>query len=76
MRQYLHVVHTHVCVRVCWNVNTCTWLTHNLKGNRSFVLKTVHFNSHLVNTRVLPLRGADEQDTVLVTIPDVDPLCV
>lgn len=52
------------------------WLTHNLKGNGGFVFKAVHFNSHLVNTGVLPLSGADKHDAVVVTVPDVDPLCI
>lgn len=51
-------------------------LTNDLNGDGGFVFKAVHFNSHLVNTRVVPLRCADKQDAVLVRVPDVDPLCV
>lgn len=51
-------------------------LTHNLKDEGGFVFKAVHFDSHLVNARVLPLSGADKHDAVLVAVPDVDPLCI
>lgn len=51
-------------------------LTNDLEGDVGFVFKAVHFNSHLINTGVLPLRCADKQDAVLVRVPDVDPLCI
>lgn len=64
------------CVCVCYGKHMHMWLTHNLQSKGSFVFKAVHFNSHLVNTRVLPLRRADEHDAVFVTVPDVDPLLI
>lgn len=67
-------VRTYVCTFVCNRVRVR--LTHNLKDEGGFVFKAVHFNGHLVNARVVPLSGADEQDAVLVAVPDVDPLCV
>ncbi len=61
-----------MCAFVCKRMHVR--LTHNLKGDGGFVFKAVHFDSYLVNTRVLPLSGADKHDAVLVTVPDVDPL--
>lgn len=64
------------CLR-CGQTYAChVQLTYNLKGEGGFVFKAVHFNSHLINTRVLPLSCADKHDAVLVTVPDVDPLII
>ena len=64
---FLCRVHTYACH---------VQLTYNLKGDGGFVFKAVHFNGHLVNTRVLLLSCADKQDAVLVTVPDVDPFYI
>lgn len=51
-------------------------LTHDLQGDGGSVFEAVHFDRHLIDARIFPLRRADEQDAVLVTVSDVDPLCV
>lgn len=65
-----------------WSGHVCTsraasfsfGLTNDLEGEDGFVFKAVHLNSHLIKPRVLPLARSDEQDAVLVAVPNVDPL--
>lgn len=82
---FTHRTHTclHVCIQYVYAYLHCVQmcachlqLTHNLKCEEGFVFKAVHFNGHLVNTRVFPLSSADKYDAVLVAVPDVDPLCI
>lgn len=51
-------------------------LTNNLQGQLGFVFKTVHFHTHLIDTRVSSFSSSDKKDAVLVTIADVNLLGV
>lgn len=51
-------------------------LTNDLQDDWSLVLEVLHLHTHLVHSRVISLRGTDEQDAVPLCAADVDPLCV
>lgn len=46
-------------------------LTNNLQSHLGFVLKAVHFHTHLIHAGVGSLGGTDEKDAVLVAVADV-----